>query len=376
MKTKTRNFIEASTTRPKSFRRMKIMGKSVSVPGVLIIAAMLVMGALLGFLWQTYTIRVESDLIINGGTGEAVSLYYDDILLSGTSMNLTTMDFPVLNAGDNKTKIHEFRNENGHGYNCTIDLSALPLEFVNTADPWYGVNIYADPVQLYVAPETSEYFTMHYEVSPLFADPLADFPFLMVIHVECFDTTPIGVPDSYSFDSHDMLTVPAPGVLSNDVLPGSGNYTTVLLTNTTYGSLTFNTDGSFTYQTTDPDFAGIDSFTYRPMIGEVEGYAATVTLNVLHNYAPTVVNDSLIVMYTQTEHIDVTLNDDDPENDTLSVVTYQAPPIGITITKNGNDLAIYNTYGQAGDRVVTLWVDITDGRTTVREYLTITCRLW
>ena len=365
----------AIVPRPKKFKRTKTLSKTLSIPGVLIISSMLILGALLGFLWTTYTIKTEGDININGGQGEAVALYYDDTLLVGTSMNLTIMDFPVLNAGDNKTKTHEFRNENGHGYNISIDLSGCPLEYVNESDPWYGVDIYAEPTELYVAPETNETFTLHYIVSPLFADPLVDFPFLMVINIECYDTTPIGNPDSYTFDSGSILEVPAPGVLGNDVLPGEGNMTAALLTNATYGDLTFNEDGSFTYETFDPEYEGDDSFTYRPMIGEVEGYPATVSIHVVHNYPPITTNDTILVGYLSTQHIDVTLNDVDLENDTLTVVTYQTPPAGITITKTGNDLAVYNYYGAAGTYNFVIWVDVSDGTHTVREYLTITCVL-
>ena len=58
------------------------------------------------------------------------------------------------------------------------------------------------------------------------------------------------------------------------------------------GSLTLGADGSFSY-TPDPDFYGVDSFTYVANDGMVDSNVATVTITVTPvNDAPVAVDDS------------------------------------------------------------------------------------
>jgi hypothetical protein len=84
-------------------------------------------------------------------------------------------------------------------------------------------------------------------------------------------STPFGTP----------LNVSAPGVLANDAAGlGSGNLTAVLVNNTTNGSLTLNSDGSFNY-VPSANFSGIDSFTYEANNGLDLSSPVTVTISVL-----------------------------------------------------------------------------------------------
>jgi uncharacterized repeat protein (TIGR01451 family)/CSLREA domain-containing protein len=83
--------------------------------------------------------------------------------------------------------------------------------------------------------------------------------------------------DSYSFDEDVSRTISAPGVLSNDAATG---LSAQLDSGPDHdASFTFNTDGSFTYQS-DADWNGTDSFTYVLTNGSTTSSAATVTLNV------------------------------------------------------------------------------------------------
>ena len=82
-----------------------------------------------------------------------------------------------------------------------------------------------------------------------------------VVPIPFADTLPFPAPiaDTYAADFNGTLVVAAPGFLANDVLNGA---TVSLVSSTSNGSLTFGTDGSFTY-TPDTGFAGSDSFVYR-----------------------------------------------------------------------------------------------------------------
>ena len=90
---------------------------------------------------------------------------------------------------------------------------------------------------------------------------------------------PVADVDAYSTDEDVLLEVAAPGVLANDVDPDVDPLTAVLVDDVSDGSLTLNSDGSFSYAP-DPDFYGVDSFTYVANDGVVDSNVATVTITV------------------------------------------------------------------------------------------------
>src|SRR5690606_2523677 len=93
---------------------------------------------------------------------------------------------------------------------------------------------------------------------------------------------PTGIDDYYVGNGFAPLSVPAPGVLANDINPGptpgtsGGTLTAEKLTDPQYGAVTLNPDGSFLY-TPSSGFPGLDTFTYRPVsAGGGPGHGATV----------------------------------------------------------------------------------------------------
>ena len=83
--------------------------------------------------------------------------------------------------------------------------------------------------------------------------------------------------DSYTVQSGNTLTLPAPGVLSND--SGTGKLTAALVDNVKQGVLTLNANGGFDYRP-NAGFTGADSFSYKASNGVLSSAAASVTLNV------------------------------------------------------------------------------------------------
>ena len=86
--------------------------------------------------------------------------------------------------------------------------------------------------------------------------------------------------DDFGIPFGITMVIEAFGVLENDILDGenageSGS-TAELVTDTVYGTLVLNSDGSFTYLP-GPTFDGMDSFVYRAVFGTVSDQA-TVTL--------------------------------------------------------------------------------------------------
>jgi hypothetical protein len=94
---------------------------------------------------------------------------------------------------------------------------------------------------------------------------------------------PVAVSDTYSVDAGATLTVPARGVLNNDSDPDGDVITAQEFSAPGHGTLTPNTDGSFSY-TPSAGYSGTDSFTYKAKDVSLLSNAATVAITV--NAAP------------------------------------------------------------------------------------------
>jgi VCBS repeat-containing protein len=118
-----------------------------------------------------------------------------------------------------------------------------------------------------------------------------------------FAVAPTAVADHYSTPEDNLLTIPvSQSVLVNDQSPNSNQMTALLVSPPTQGTLSFQADGSFTFDPAD-DFFGTDSFIYRIDDGSALSLPSTITIDM------TAVNDA--------PHFDtladVTINEDSPE---------------------------------------------------------------
>src|SRR5207245_585882 len=122
----------------------------------------------------------------------------------------------------------------------------------------------------------------------------------------------------------------------------------VLVSGPSHGSLSFNTNGSFTY-TPALNYNGPDSFTYKANDGQADSAPATVSITVLPVNDPpgtsgaTVADDS----YTTPEDTTLTAsapgvlaNDSDVDGDTLSAILINGPTHG-TLTLNNDGSFTY-----------------------------------
>jgi hypothetical protein len=91
--------------------------------------------------------------------------------------------------------------------------------------------------------------------------------------------SPIAEDDTYTLDEDQVLSVPRPGVLENDIHAVPVPLEAELVSETEFGLVVLNPDGSFTY-TPEPDFFGQDSFTYRAKDDRVQSDPALVTITV------------------------------------------------------------------------------------------------
>ena len=93
------------------------------------------------------------------------------------------------------------------------------------------------------------------------------------------DFAPVAINDSFQAFENENLTVSS-SILLNDLDENITSNTSVLITDVSNGTLSLNSDGTFTY-IPNPDFSGIDTFTYKINDGNSESNTATVTINVI-----------------------------------------------------------------------------------------------
>jgi len=172
---------------------------------------------------------------------------------------------------------------------------------------------------------------------------------------------PAAVDDAYIVDEDVQLSVAeTDGVLRNDTDPESDPLTAVLVSDVSYGSLTLNADGSFTY-TPAANFNGTDSFTYKANDGKADSNQATVAITVNPVDDPPVATDDSASTIEETPvTIDVLANDSDVDGDTLTVASVIQPANGV-VTNNGTDVTYTPNSGFTGTDVFTYTVSDGNG---------------
>jgi M6 family metalloprotease-like protein len=101
----------------------------------------------------------------------------------------------------------------------------------------------------------------------------------VTVTVNPLNDAPEAVDDTYSVVQDNTLSVPAPGVLSNDTDPDGDPLTTVTVAGPVHGALVLSTDGGFVY-TPMVGYTGTDTFTYRSRDGFLDSTMAVVTITV------------------------------------------------------------------------------------------------
>ena len=178
------------------------------------------------------------------------------------------------------------------------------------------------------------------------------------------NTPPVAVDDDYSTSEDATLTVTVPGVLDNDTDVDGDTLTAALVDDVTNGTLTLNSDGSFTYLP-DANYFGGDSFTYAANDGAADSYTATVTLTVLSVNDPPVADagPDQNVTVGDLVALDASGSSDPVEGDPLGYIwTFETRPVGSTAALTGAD-TVGPTFAPnlPGDYVVELTVDDGNG---------------
>ncbi|SIO39386.1 Uncharacterized membrane protein [Singulisphaera sp. GP187] len=154
---------------------------------------------------------------------------------------------------------------------------------------------------------------------------------------------PTAVNDTYSTPAGGTLSIALPGVLGNDLSPSGKPLTAAVVGQPANGTLTLNSNGSFTY-VPNPGFVGADTFTYQASDGTFVSDFATVTVNVLPAVqVPTAVNDTYSTPAGGTLSIalpGVLGNDLSPSGKPLTAAVVGQPANG-TLTLNSNGSFTY-----------------------------------
>lgn len=181
----------------------------------------------------------------------------------------------------------------------TIDLAANDsdpdgdtLTYTIDTDPSNGT-VTIDPSGSAVYTPNADYVgtdTFVYQVSdPYGATDTAN----VTVTINGVVDAPVAVDDVTSVTEGATLNVSAPGVMANDYDPDGDAITAVLVDNPTYGTVTLNADGSYTYEH-DGSEEPTDSFTYYVTDGGLDSNTATVTITVTGvNDPPTFPQDTL-----------------------------------------------------------------------------------
>jgi hypothetical protein len=159
---------------------------------------------------------------------------------------------------------------------------------------------------------------------------------------------PITSDDMYLLYEDVPLSVPAPGLLENDM--GQGIMTSTLQTAPLTGTLSLALDGSFTYTPT-LDYNGVLTFTYLAHTRGLTDTAA-VTLTILAvNDAPVAHNDAYTTVEDIPLHVEapgVLGNDEDVDGDALTASLVQAPEMGKFILNSDGSFAYTPTLNYNG----------------------------
>lgn len=168
---------------------------------------------------------------------------------------------------------------------------------------------------------------------------------------ESFGTTPpTAMPDVFNMTEDTVLTVAAPGVLANDTDPDYRDRLRMeIVTMPSHAaSFTFDPIGVFTY-TPQPNFSGVDTFTYRAVDHHKDSSAVTTsTINVAPvNDAPTL--KPIPDVYTveqQVVQFRAKASDPDLPNDVLTFSLENAPT-GANIGSHDGKFSWTPTHSQA-----------------------------
>ncbi|WP_346320070.1 Ig-like domain-containing protein, partial [Chitinophaga sp. YIM B06452] len=186
----------------------------------------------------------------------------------------------------------------------------------------------------------------------------------VTITVQPVNDVPDAGNDNINVAEDTPVNLSAPGILDNDRDADGGQLAASVISGTSNGSLTLNSNGSLQY-TSRLNFTGTDQFTYRVCDATGLCDTATVTFNVGNvNDAPAGVNDTYSIGEDGVLNIagpGLLANDTDPDGDALTANLLTSPAQGTLVLQpngsfryqpkadyNGPDSFTYNACDASG----------------------------
>jgi len=132
------------------------------------------------------------------------------------------------------------------------------------------------------------------------------------ITVNPINDSPVALNNAYSTNEDTPLSInEINGILNNDTDPDNDALTVELRNDVAHGTLTLNSDGSFSYSPNE-NFYGTDQFTYVANDGQVSSQPATVLITIVaQNDNPVANDDSGTVNEGGSTTINIVANDID-----------------------------------------------------------------
>ncbi|HET8529293.1 MAG TPA: Ig-like domain-containing protein, partial [Gaiellaceae bacterium] len=260
---------------------------------------------------------------------------------------------------------------------AAVDPDGTPVTFAVATQPQHGTlgavgadgSVVYTPAAGYTGPDS---FTFTASDGVLTSDPAT-----MALQVVA-DRAPVAVG----------ATVHAkPGAATTFALqasdPDNDPLTESIVRRAAHGTVTLNANGTVTY-TSDPGFAGDDSFTWFASDGELDSQVATVAVDVHPNRAP-VAADAAVAVKTN-EQTPIVLNATDADEDGLAFAVVAQPAHGTLSAVEGNVVEYTPAAGFTGSdsftfrandgtvdsNVATVSITVADNRAPVAKDVAVT----
>ncbi len=289
--------------------------------------------------WADYSVQAQLQFpsgAVGGGIGGRLNpvtgahygawIFPENSPSPGNALTLQLFKFSSWSSYSTMTTV----NLQGLGLSVGTNAHALKLQFQGAK-----VIVYYDGTQLISVTDAGSPYTNGGASAEMYG--LYTFTLDNVI-VSSNAIPPMANNDSYSTVQGQTLTVPSPGVLTNDI-GGSGVLAAVLMSNPAFGTVNLGANGGFTYIPTNT-FIGSDSFTYEATDAFTNSGVATVTIAV--SQAPPPVANSNSYSFTPNATLTipapgVLLKDSDPNGSNLVAVAVSNPAHGaLNLNSNGS----------------------------------------
>jgi hypothetical protein len=215
---------------------------------------------------------------------------YDGLALSNVATVSLTVNplLPVANNDSYSTNV-----------NTTLNIASSQGVLLNDTDPQglsLGAALVSSPAHGTVTLNANGSFSytpaMNYTGSDSFTYHDSDglgISNVATVSLTVNSLAPVANSDSYSTNVNTTLNIASTrGVLLNDTDPQGLSLSAILVSDPSHGTLTLNTNGSFTYAP-NANYFGPDGFTYRAYDGMGNSNVATVSLTI--NALPPVANN-------------------------------------------------------------------------------------